>query len=34
MLNLQLAVENGTFLGSSGFLDEKSCENKDNDSCK
>ena len=34
MLNLQLAVENGTFFESPGFLDEKSCENKDNDNCK
>ena len=34
MLNLQLAVENGTFFGSPGFLDERSCQNKDNDNCK
>ena len=34
MLNLQLAVENGTFFGSPGVLDERSCQNKDNDNCK
>jgi len=34
MLNLQLAVENGTFFGSPGVLDERSCENKDDDNCK
>lgn len=34
MLTLQLAMENGTFLESPGFLDEASCENKDDDNCK
>ena len=34
ILNLQLAVESGTFFGSPGFLDERFCENKDNDNCK
>ena len=34
VLSLQLAVESGIFFGSPGFLDERSCENKDNDNCK
>ena len=34
VLTLQLAMENGAFLESPGFLDEVSCENEDDDNCK
>ena len=34
ILSFQLAMENGTFLGSPGVIDEASCETKDDSHCK